>query len=109
MKIAQTYVIVALFKLKVKRRDVWGVVQSHLGLCMRDWSVKKMAKMAENKMAQVAAMFDKKLGEEFAVRTQDRPKMTVSIRENGVFTQDGKRTIWILERLLTGESEIVEE
>lgn len=65
--------------------------------------------MAENKMAEVAAIFGKKLGEEFEVRTQDRPKITVSIRRNGVFTKDGKRTIWILERLLTGESEIAEE
>ena len=67
------------------------------------------AKMPENRMPEVARLFGKELGEEFEVHTQDRPKITVSIRENGVFTKDGKRTIWILERLLTGESEIVEE
>jgi hypothetical protein len=68
--------------------------------------------MAENKMAQVAAMFGKKLGEEFTAR------LKVGFEINCKFTNEGlKQEIvdgdWydndnFLRRLLTGQAEIVD-
>ena len=69
--------------------------------------------MAKNKMEQVAAMFGKKLGEEFMAR------LKVGFEINCKFTNEGlKQEIFddgwydndsFLRRLLTGEAEIVEE
>lgn len=68
--------------------------------------------MTNNRMAEVAAMFGKKLGEEFMA------KLKVGFEINCKFTNEGlKQEIvdgdWydndtFLRRLLTGEAEIVE-
>ena len=69
--------------------------------------------MAENKMEKIAAMFDKKLGEEFAVKYQIS-KYKWCIEYNLVFTdkgltQYGKSKDVILRQLLTGQAVFVNE
>ncbi len=71
--------------------------------------------MAENKMAEVARMFGKELGEEFKVKgtIRDFYEVTVAFTSNGLFLR-GKNAIvvnrmGVLEDLLTGEAVIVDE
>ena len=66
-----------------------------------------------NQMAQVAAMFGKKLGEEFFVRLKSGTGDTCKFTNNGLF-MFSINDRWVvndryLRRLLTGEAEIVEE
>lgn len=70
--------------------------------------------MAENKMAQVAELFGKKLGERFKIRYGDINKTLTDeyiFTPNGLRFKRGKNLIiphnCILEDLLTGEAEIV--
>ena len=69
--------------------------------------------MAENKMEQVAAMFGKKLGEEFTVKYQVS-KYKWYIVDNLAFTDRGltyygKYKDAILRQLLTGQAVIVKD
>ena len=70
--------------------------------------------MAENKMEQVAAMFGKKLGEEFRVQNSQGRGSAVMFCEEGVMTRPGLHHTWfnnkfLLNDLLTGEAVIVNE
>ena len=72
--------------------------------------------MAENKMEQVAAMFGKRLGEEFKVKSTIRNSysMTVVFTLSGLFLRRGRSAVvvnrmTILDDLLTGEAVIVDE
>jgi hypothetical protein len=68
--------------------------------------------MAENKMAQVAALFGKKLGEEFNARKKGAEVGNqVMFSPLGVVYVDAPedRQNWLLAGLLTGEYEIVED
>ena len=64
--------------------------------------------MAENKMAQVAAMFGKKLGESFTVRIGTNIASACAFKNNGLFCE-GRRCEIMLWNLLTGQAEIVED
>lgn len=64
--------------------------------------------MAENKMAQVASMFGKELGEEFAVKNQRSIYYHLAFTEKGL-TFFGKTKDITLRHLLTGEAVIVDE
>jgi hypothetical protein len=71
--------------------------------------------MAKNKMSQVAALFGKRLGEEFKVKRTigDFYEVTVVITANGLFLR-GKNAIvvnrmGVLEDLLTGKAVITDE
>ena len=72
--------------------------------------------MAENKMEAVAKLFGKKLGERFKIKYGDINKTFTDeyvFTPNGLRFRRGKNLIFphncILEDLLTGEAEIVEE
>lgn len=70
--------------------------------------------MAENKMAQVAEMFGKKLGEEFKVYYKCRETLKCKITDDGLyFYYDAYRRWWgdsgLLIELLKGEAVIVDE
>ncbi len=69
--------------------------------------------MAENKMAQVAKMFGKKLGEHFRVKNE--PYNDYVFTEEGLYVVNTSN-VWVptqgprtLHDLLTGEAEIAEE
>lgn len=70
--------------------------------------------MIENKMEQVAALFGKKLGEEFVVKSTVRNfyHVTVAFTSNGLFLRGENATVVnrldVLDDLLTGEAEIVD-
>ncbi len=68
--------------------------------------------MEKNKMEQVAAMFGKKLGEEFIVNDEYRKKMICKITERGLLFFHGSYEAWwqdsrLLSELITGEAVIV--
>ena len=69
--------------------------------------------MAENKMAQVAAMFGKKLGEEFTVRGKAQDYLMVfteiglKLRQEMAYPELFENSF--LRKLLTGEAVIVDE
>lgn len=71
--------------------------------------------MAENKIEQVAAMFGKKLGEEFRVDEKNcRKNMICKITEKGLFFYHTTYEAWwqdsgLLSDLITGEAVIVDE
>ena len=71
--------------------------------------------MAENKMANVAAMFGKKLGEKFEVKSAIRNSYsaTVVFTPSGLFISNAGGLVinrmTILEDLLTGEAVIVDD
>ena len=67
--------------------------------------------MAENKMAEVAKLFGKKLGEEFVINDFDM-KFKAKFEKDGMYHRVGKR--WIpscvkFERLLLGRTTIVDD
>lgn len=67
--------------------------------------------MAENKMAEVAKLFGKKLGEEFVINDFDM-KFKAKFEKDGMYHMVGKR--WIpscvkFERLLLGRTTIVDD
>lgn len=67
--------------------------------------------MAENKMAEVAKLFGKKLGEEFVINDFDM-KFKAKFEKDGMYHMVGKR--WIpscvkFERLLLGRATIVDD
>lgn len=69
--------------------------------------------MAENKMAEVAALLGVKLDEEFIVYNEYRKNMTCKITEKGLFFYHGSYDAWwqdsgLLSELITGEAVIVD-
>lgn len=70
--------------------------------------------MAENKMEQVAALFGKKLGEEFIVKTRYKGDLKCKFTNRGLYYFDecvhfwGNTSSYILEDLLTGRVVIVD-
>lgn len=66
--------------------------------------------MSENKMEQVAAMFGKKLGEEFKMKMGDAIFMA-KITEHGLVVNDCQYHHWaaMLTDLLTGQAVIVDD
>lgn len=70
--------------------------------------------MAENKMEQVAQLFNKKLGEEFAVKDQYKA-VFCKFTEQGLLCLDTAFFVWqksndsLLQSLLTGEAVIVDD
>ena len=71
--------------------------------------------MAENKMEQVAAMFGKKLGEEFIVDEKEgRKNLICKITEKGLFFYHDSYEAWwqdsgLLSELITGRAVIVDD
>jgi hypothetical protein len=71
--------------------------------------------MNENKMAEVAAMFGKKLGEEFVIKGRYKDNLHCMFWLDGLLYHDGVRIEWLksadymLTDLLTGEAVIVDE
>jgi hypothetical protein len=67
--------------------------------------------MAENKMKQVAAMFGKKLGEEFTLIDEDRKKYKAVINKNGLRVHGMYKGFWehTLFKLIVGTAVIVDE
>jgi hypothetical protein len=67
--------------------------------------------MAENKMEQVAAMFGKKLGEEFTLIDEDRRKYKAVINKNGLRVHGMYKGFWenTLFKLIVGTAVIVDE
>lgn len=66
----------------------------------------------ENKMEQVAAMFGKKLNEEFVVRLGNRRERMAYFSDKGLYVLGTTRFVvsdTASKELLTGEAEIVEE
>lgn len=66
--------------------------------------------MAENKMAEVAALFGKKLGEKFKVDTR-QGVYNAYFSENGFIVISISASYWdyVLADLLTGEAVIIDE
>lgn len=64
--------------------------------------------MAENKMAEVAKLFDKKLGEEFVIRDTYRYQITAKFSEEGILIYHVVGREWLNE-LLTGKAVIVND
>lgn len=64
--------------------------------------------MAENKMKQVAVMFGKELGEEFAVKNKRSIYYHLAFTDKGL-TFFGKTQDIILRHLLTGKAVIVDD
>ena len=67
--------------------------------------------MAENKMAEVAKLFGKKLGEEFVINDFDM-KFKAKFEKDGMYHMVGKRQIPScvkFERLLLGRATIVDD
>ena len=72
-----------------------------------------MVKMAVNRMADVAALLGKKLGEEFTVDNRER-SVKCRITENGLFFYHAAYSHWwtdsgLLIELLKGEVVIVDD
>ena len=70
--------------------------------------------MAENKMAEVAALLGVKLDEEIIVYDEYRKKMTCKITEKGLFFYHSSYDAWwqdsgLLSELITGEAVIVDD
>ena len=68
--------------------------------------------MAENKMEQVAAIFGKKLNEEFVVRLGNRRERMAYFAGKGLYVLGTTRFVisdTALKELLTGQAEIVED
>ena len=63
--------------------------------------------MIKNRMAEVAAMFGKKLGESFTVRVGTNIASACVFKNNGLFCE-GRPCEIMLWDLLTGRAEIVE-
>ena len=71
-------------------------------------------KMQENKMEQVANLFDKTLGEEFTVEDKYKAKWHCKFTKNGVIYQDRISFNWqfvggMLQLLATGKAVIINE
>ena len=64
--------------------------------------------MVENKMAEVAALFGKKLGEEFTVKNQRSIYYHLAFTDKGL-TVFGNNKDTTLRQLLTGEAVIVDD
>jgi len=69
--------------------------------------------MAENKMAEVARLFGKKLGEEFTVKYEDKVK-TWKFDERGLLYHNAKENEWrknygYLDFLIRGKAVIIDE
>jgi hypothetical protein len=67
--------------------------------------------MAENKMEQVAALFEKRLGEEFTLIDENRKKYKAVINKNGLrvhgmYKGFGEHTLF---KLIVGTAVIVDE
>ena len=71
--------------------------------------------MAENKMEIIAALFGKKLGEEFKVDEEEcRKNLICKITERGLFFYHDSYEAWwqdsgLLSELITGEAVIIDE
>ena len=71
--------------------------------------------MADNKMAEVAKMFGKRLGEEFIVNEEEcRKNLICKMTERGLFFYHGSYKAWwqdsgLLSELITGEAVIVDD
>jgi len=71
--------------------------------------------MAENKMAEVAKLFGKKLGEEFTLMSKYKDKIDCKFTKRGLMYLDKNFFDWqvsgdiLLTDLLTGKAVIVDE
>lgn len=67
--------------------------------------------MAENKMEQVAAMFGKKLGEEFTLIDEDRRKYKAVINKNGLRVHGMYKGFWeyTFFKLIVGTAVIADD
>ena len=107
------YAVIAIqmcVKIPAKVAGAIGEAQNHIALCLRSAQITGGLTMNENKMAQVAELFGKKLGEKF--------KTTFIANSVFVFTPDGIQEIYdghmfapnpyVLEAIIKGTVKIVE-